>query len=121
MGEKKPAAVEKKADSPADVKKPAAPAAPKVAAPAPATVDIIDQLCPSCGPKGDIRDEKCRLCGARRTVNQVSGNVIWMRNGRIVRAFKDSRQAYVQMAIKNGIPESRWPEEFRTVQQPKKG
>ena len=75
--------------------------------------DLIESICPSCGPDGDIINSKCRKCGARKTINSVSGNVIWMRNGRIVRAFEDSRRAYVDMAIKYGIAPERWPEEFR--------
>lgn len=74
---------------------------------------IITDVCPTCGPKGDIINGKCRLCGARKTINSVSGNVIWMRNGRIVRAFRDSKQAYVKMALNYGIPKSEWPEEFK--------
>ena len=76
---------------------------------------IIDSICPSCGPNGDIRDEKCRKCGARKTINDVSGNVIWMRNGRVVRAFADERKAYVGMAVLYHVPEDQWPEEFRAA------
>ena len=76
-------------------------------------MNIIETICPTCGPDGDVIEGKCRMCGARRTVNQVSGNVIWMRNGRIVRAFVDALRAYVDMARRYGIPEEQWPEEFR--------
>lgn len=76
---------------------------------------VIADICPSCDKGGDVINGKCRLCGARKTINSVSGNVIWMRNGRVVRAFEDSRRAYVAMAVQHGIPEDRWPEEFRTL------
>lgn len=71
----------------------------------------IDDVCPSCGK--EVENAKCRLCGARKTINSVSGNVIWMRNGRIVRAFHDEKEAYVQMATLHNIPRDRWPEEFK--------
>lgn len=77
--------------------------------------EIIESLCPACGPDGDVINGKCRLCGARKTINGVSGNVIWMRNGRIVRAFEDERQAYVQMARKYGIPRDKWPADIQAA------
>jgi hypothetical protein len=80
--------------------------------------DVVDAICPTCGPDGDVVGGKCRKCGARKTVNQVSRNEIWMRNGRLVKAFRDSRQAYVQMAERYGIPKERWPEEFRNSATP---
>lgn len=70
-----------------------------------------EALCPSCGKEVDYR---CRLCGATRSVSSVSGNVIWMRNGRVVRAFKDEKEAYVKMAERYGIPKEEWPEKFKT-------
>ena len=73
---------------------------------------IYESICPACGV--EVKDLKCRLCGARLTINSVSGNAIWMRNGRVVSAFKDSRKAFVDMALKYNIPEERWPEKFRT-------
>jgi len=69
-------------------------------------------ICPSCGV--EVENYKCRLCGARLTINSVSGNAIWMRNGRVVSAFKDEKKAYVEMAKRYGIPEERWPERFRS-------
>lgn len=73
---------------------------------------VILAICPGCGK--EVEDgRKCRFCGATKTINQVSGNEIWMRNGRVVKAFADSRQAYVTMATQYGIPEDQWPEEFR--------
>lgn len=77
---------------------------------------VIESICPSCGPEdGDIINFKCRKCGARKTTNSVSGNVIWMRNGRIVRAFEDERRAYVEMALRYGIPQEQWPEDIRAA------
>lgn len=73
--------------------------------------EIGDAICPTCG-KG-IDGHRCRLCGAVRTTNSVSGHVIWMRNGRLVCAFKDERDAYARMAERYGIPKSEWPEKFR--------
>jgi len=73
-----------------------------------------DSICPGCLVR--VIENKCRLCGARKTINSVSGNVIWMRNGRIVPggAFQDDKNAYVQMAQRSGIPMSEWPEKFRS-------
>lgn len=73
--------------------------------------DPADAICPSCGV--EVQRGKCRLCGARRAINDVSRNVIWMRNGKLVAAFKDEKQAYVRMAIQWDIPQDRWPERFR--------
>jgi hypothetical protein len=56
---------------------------------------------------------KCRFCGVTKTINQVSGNAIFMRNGRIVSAFTDEKTAYVQMAQKYQIPQEMWPKRFR--------
>jgi len=70
----------------------------------------VEALCPTCGV--EVPTHRCRLCGAVRTVNQVSRNVIWMRNGRVVRAFADEKQAYVKMAEVYGIPKERWPKRF---------
>jgi hypothetical protein len=68
-------------------------------------------ICPSCGKP--VETHKCRLCGATRTVSQVSGNIIWMKNGRVVAAFDDEKQAYMRMAKQYGIPEKDWPERFK--------
>lgn len=69
-------------------------------------------ICPTCGVV--IENKKCRLCGARMTINSVSGNVIWMRNGRIVRggAFADEKEAWIRMAEQWGIPREQWPRRF---------
>jgi hypothetical protein len=74
--------------------------------------NFYQAICPACGV--DVEDLKCRLCGARLTINTVSGNAIWMRNGRVVSAFLDERRAYVEMAMRYGIPEDRWPQKFRS-------
>lgn len=70
-----------------------------------------DSICPACGV--EVQNGKCRLCGARKTINDVSGNCIWMRNGRLVAGFADEKAAYVKMAMEWGIPRDRWPERFR--------
>jgi hypothetical protein len=72
---------------------------------------VAEAICPACGKP--VLDHKCRLCGATKSINSVSGNVIWMRAGRVIVAFEDERQAYVRMATKFGIPEKDWPERFR--------
>jgi hypothetical protein len=73
---------------------------------------VNNAICPACGV--EVEEYKCRLCGARLTINSVSGNAIWMRNGRLVSAFADEKKAYVEMAKRYGIPEKRWPEQFRS-------
>lgn len=70
-----------------------------------------EAICPTCGV--DVDGHKCRLCGAGKTISSVSGNVIWMRNGRVVAAFRDEKQAFINMAERHGIPEKEWPERFR--------
>lgn len=69
-----------------------------------------ESICP-CG--NEVTTHKCRLCGAVKTINAVTGNVIWMRNGRVVKAFRDDKDAYIKMAIKHGIPRENWPKRFR--------
>lgn len=71
-----------------------------------------EAICPTCGKP--VPTHKCRFCGATKSINSVSGNVIWMINGRIIRAFRDEKQAYVEMAMRYGISESEWPERFKT-------
>lgn len=89
---------------------------PEVPPPPPSTAEArepipgaIPAICP-CGKPVDTH--RCRFCGAVKTVNSVSGNEIWMRNGQVVAAFQDSKTAYVEMAQKWGIPKERWPPEF---------
>jgi succinate dehydrogenase/fumarate reductase-like Fe-S protein len=72
----------------------------------------LEALCPKCGVA--IEGHKCRLCGATKSISDVSGNVVWMINGRVLAAFKDSRDAYVEMAKRHGIPESEWPDKFKS-------
>jgi hypothetical protein len=63
---------------------------------------------------GELNDEgMCRACGAARQINQISGNIIWVRNGRVVAAFQDEKNQWVEMAKRNGIPQDRWPERFQ--------
>ena len=77
-------------------------------------LEAAESICPKCGV--GVRTHRCRLCGATKTINQVSGNVIWMCNGRVVPggAFEDDRHAYVEMAKRYGIPRAEWPEKFRS-------
>jgi len=73
----------------------------------------MSNKCFMCG--GDLNPESmCRDCGATRQISQVSGNIIWVRNGQLVAAFQDEKDQWVKMAKRNGIPESEWPERFRT-------
>ena len=73
--------------------------------------EMVDALCPTCGKP--VEGHKCRLCGATKTVNQVSGNIMWMRNGRLIAAFHDEKKAWVAMAEAHGIPQDQWPEKFK--------
>ena len=68
-----------------------------------------------CYPCGGVLEGRdiCRLCGARREINRSTGNVIWVRNGLLVAAFEDERQAYIAMAQRNKIPVERWPAKYR--------
>lgn len=64
--------------------------------------------------KEELSPERmCRLCGATMQISEVSGNIIWMRNGRVVAAPQDEKDAWVKMAKAHWIPESEWPERFR--------
>jgi len=84
----------------------------KTAKPAKSPKEIMfEAICPTCN-KG-VEGHKCRFCGATKSINQVSGNLIWMRNGRVVSAFKDEKMAWVTMAQRNDIPKDEWPEKFR--------
>jgi methionyl-tRNA synthetase len=71
----------------------------------------IEGICPGCGK--EMGEYRCRFCGTTKTINQVSGNVIFMRNGRIVSAFTDEKAAFIQMAIKHNIPQEQWPKQFK--------
>jgi hypothetical protein len=84
---------------------------PTAAVPVDVPAEPADALCPSCGVP--VETHRCRLCGATRSLNSVSGNVIWMNNGRVVEAFHDAKSAYVAMAQRYGIPETEWPVKFR--------
>lgn len=74
---------------------------------------VESSFCPAC--RKDVEGHKCRLCGATKTINAVSGAVIWMRNGRVIAAHKDSKSAWVAMAVKHRIPQDQWPAEFLDV------
>jgi len=70
-----------------------------------------EAICPKC--EKPVAGHMCRFCGATKAINDASGNVIWMLNGRVVAAFRDEKDAYVKMALRARIPESEWPERFR--------
>jgi len=71
-----------------------------------------EAICPKC--MKPVESHMCRFCGATKAINDASGNVIWMLNGRVVAAFRDEKDAYVKMALRSGIPESEWPQRFRS-------
>lgn len=75
--------------------------------------EAADAICPTC--KKLVEGHRCRLCGATKTINQVSGNLIWMRNGRLVAAFHDEKEAWLEMATQYGIPRDQWPEKFKEL------
>ena len=63
---------------------------------------------------GDLNDDDmCRLCGARRQINLSTGNIIWVRRGKLVAAFDDELEAYIAMAQAWEIPMDQWPEKYR--------
>lgn len=71
-----------------------------------------EAICPKCVKP--VAGHICRFCGSTKAINDASGNVIWMLNGRVVAAFQDEKAAYVQMAARSGIPQAEWPERFRS-------
>ncbi len=77
-----------------------------------AVKNVGNSICP-CGETGI--DYRCKKCGATKHINPVSGNLIWMKSGRIVPggAFNDEKEAYVKMAINWNIPKEQWPVQFR--------
>lgn len=91
---------------------------PQATVPDLAAPELEQFICPSCGVTTHY---ECRLCGATRTRNQVSGNIIWMRNGRVVRAFQDTLQAWVQMATQYQVPIEQWPDEYKPYFNVKSG
>jgi len=40
---------------------------------------------------------KCRACGAEQRISNVSGNVIWLRGGKVVLAEKDTIDQWNKM------------------------
>lgn len=72
---------------------------------------MADVICPTCAKA--VEGHRCRLCGATKTINSVSGSVIWMRNGKLVAAFHDDKRAFVDTALEHNIPIEEWPEQFR--------
>ena len=65
-----------------------------------------ERLCPACGTA--VYTHRCLGCRATVEVQPVNGMVVWMRNGRLVRAFRNEHKAYVEVATKMGIPSSEW-------------
>lgn len=70
-----------------------------------------DGICPTCGIP--VVGHRCLFCGATKTVNQVSRNVMWMRNGHLVAAFHDEKAAWCEIAERFNISKEEWPEQFR--------
>jgi hypothetical protein len=48
-----------------------------------------------------------------RQINLSTGNIIWVRNGKVVAAFDDEKEAYRASAKRNGIPMERWPDKYK--------
>jgi len=69
------------------------------------------RLCPACGIK--VMGHRCTQCRATVEIQPVNGMLIWMRNGRVVRAFRSEHKAYVEVATEMGIPSSEWDEAYR--------
>jgi hypothetical protein len=76
-------------------------------------VQVIELICPGCGKPVSTENPKCRFCGARQTINSVTGNIIWMRNGKVVSAFADEKAAYLSMAETWHVPRDLWPARFK--------
>lgn len=51
--------------------------------------------CPACDEY--LIDNKCRLCGMEKTFSNTSGNVIFMRKGRVYSAPQDESDAIERM------------------------
>lgn len=72
--------------------------------------------CYICG--GTLDEERtCRACGTAMQVSQTSGNIIWVRGGRVLAAFQDEKDEWVKMARRCQIPEADWPERFQTSKE----
>ena len=69
--------------------------------------------CPFC--KKIMDPPKCRSCGAEQKLDESTGNVIWMRRGRLLAAPADEKAHWEQHADKHGIEKDdpRYPEKFK--------
>ena len=69
--------------------------------------------CPGCGAAVVL--PKCTACGAEQRVNPASGNIMWLRRGRVLAAFEDEKAQWEAMAARYGIArgDPRTPEKFR--------
>ena len=67
--------------------------------------------CPSC--EKAIRGLKCDSCGAEMSINQNSGNVIWMRRGRVILAPDDKKEQWIKHAEAWAVEKDQWPDEFK--------
>lgn len=72
----------------------------------------VGNICYPC-KKETLINGICRLCGAQRQINESTGNIIWVRNGKLVAAFDDEKSAYIVMATENNIPPEHWPKKYR--------
>jgi hypothetical protein len=55
-------------------------------------------ICPSCGDSVDVY--RCGTCGTTKSTNPISGNIVWMKNEKIVAAFKDAKSAHLKTTKK---------------------
>jgi hypothetical protein len=59
------------------------------------------QKCPLCSHETVIKlmdgekTTQCPACGAFKDINTISGNTIWMRNGRVVFAAEDIKEQQI--------------------------
>ena len=67
-------------------------------------------ICPMCGKQ--VETHRCADCGCTKTINAVSGNVMWMKNGRLIVAFHNEKQAYINIAEKYNIPKNKYPKKY---------
>ena len=69
-----------------------------------------NDTCEICGKAGLV-DNKCRLCGVEKRI--IRDLLTWIRDGKILKCFQLEKEAFIQMARGQGIPEEEWPEEYR--------
>lgn len=68
-----------------------------------------------CYPCGEEMKDliRCTKCGAERQISQTTGNVIWMRRGRLISAFQDEKEAWIEMAKRWKVSRELWPDRFK--------